>query len=85
MKWSRKLTVPLETQDGKTLRTLKEAAAYATALPVEYQTRPQWQHAAKLLMEAAKGGSVEAATDQVEKALFLDMRLAFKTKKPRSD
>jgi hypothetical protein len=36
------------------------------------QRRNQWQHAAKLTMEAATGGDVDAATDQLKLALLLD-------------
>lgn len=82
MAWSRKLSRNLETVDGKTLVTLLDAGAYASSLPVQYSTRPQWQHAAKLLMAAANGGSVRAATEQVEKALFLDMRLKIREPRP---
>lgn len=78
--WRRKLTKPLETRDGVKIRTLHEAAQFATALPIQYSSRQHWQHAAKLLMEAAEGkGSVEAASTQVERALFLDMRLEIGT------
>ena len=36
------------------------------------ERREYWQHAAKLLLEAAGGGSTEAVTDQLVMALMLD-------------
>lgn len=74
--WSTPLTRELRTIDGKVLRTLKDAATFATSIKdPQYSTRPTWQAAAARLMEAAEGGDVEKATTQVETALFWDMRL----------
>jgi len=43
--------------------------------PEHIQERNSWQRAAGLLMEAAEnGGSIEAATAQLELALFLETR-----------
>jgi hypothetical protein len=40
-----------------------------------YQDRNSWRRASELLMEAAeRGGSIEAATEQFELALFLEAR-----------
>ncbi len=36
------------------------------------ERREYWQHAAKLLIDASKGGSVEAVADQLIMALMLD-------------
>lgn len=81
-RWSRKLTRELRTIDGQVLRTLKDAADFATDITdPQYSTRPTWQAAAARLMEAAEGGDVEKATTQVETALFWDMRLDLKQKK----
>ena len=75
MKWSRKFSRVLYTVDGEALKTLSDARAYAVALPANYSSRNHWQHAAKLMLEAADGGDIEAASNLVELALVLDMRL----------
>ena len=74
-RWSRKLPRIVVTSDGFTLGTLAEASAYMLTLPEGIQLRPYWQHAAKLVMEAAGGGDITAATDQIALALLLDGRL----------
>lgn len=77
-RWNRRLTRVLWTRDGIELRTLADAAKFASdpeRLPEHYQQRPHWQTAARLMMAAAQGGSIGAATWQIYKALFLDMRL----------
>jgi hypothetical protein len=73
--WNRKLTRPLYTRDAHTIRTLADAREYALSLPAGHSLRQQWQRAAELMLEAASGGSVAAASEQIERALFLDMRL----------
>ncbi|MGZ3715198.1 MAG: hypothetical protein ACXVA4_07260 [Ktedonobacterales bacterium] len=41
--------------------------------PKHIQERGSWQYAAELMILAAeRGGSIEAATTQIEDALFLD-------------
>jgi hypothetical protein len=52
--WSRHLDPPINTPDGKTLRTLKDAAEYVLALPKKVQAEPAWQLAAKELKNAAE-------------------------------
>jgi hypothetical protein len=48
---------------------------FVLALPDHYQERNSWRRATELLMEAAeRGGSIEAATEQFELALFLEAR-----------
>ena len=43
--------------------------------PDRIQERGSWQHAAELMILAAeRGGSIEAATIQIENALFLEAR-----------
>lgn len=83
MAWSRKLTRELRTTDGTVLRTLRDAAAFATRLSPQYATRPTWQAAARKLLAAADGGDLEAATTQVETALFFDMKLQLEKAPPR--
>jgi hypothetical protein len=45
------------------------------ALPERYQDRNSWKRATELLMQAAEqDGDIETATEQVERALFLEAR-----------
>jgi hypothetical protein len=67
---SKKLTRPLPTKDGGTLRTVKDA--YMLALSKQRETRAQWQRAAELLLAQA---DVADLSEQVELALFYDAKL----------
>ena len=79
MSWSRKISKPLYTMDGKTLETLSDARAYAVALPEDHRSRQHWQRAAQLMLDATvDASSIPAASKQIELALFLDRRLDFK-------
>jgi hypothetical protein len=69
---SRKLTRPLHTKDGGTLRTVLDARTYMLALSEDREHRAQWQRAAQLLLEEA---DVAALSKQVELALFFDAKL----------
>ena len=69
---SQKLTRPLVTKDGGTLRTVLEARAYMLALPKGRETTAQWQRAAKLLLGEADVADFSKA---VELALFYDAKL----------
>jgi hypothetical protein len=69
---SQKLTRPLPTKDGGTLRTVAEARAYMLGLSKSRELRSQWQRAAELLLEEA---DVAALSKQVELALFYDAKL----------
>jgi len=62
----KKLTRPLPTKDGGTLRTAAEARAYMLEL------NARWQRAAELLLAEA---DVAAFSKQVELALFMDANL----------
>jgi hypothetical protein len=53
MSWSRRFDEPIKTPDGKTLRTLQDAAEYVLALPPEVQSEQTWQRAADALRNAA--------------------------------
>lgn len=76
MKWSRNLTRVLRDRDGRTLRTLHDAREYVLELDEHHASDRTWQHAAELMMDAAKGGDIEACTRQIELAMFLDARLS---------
>jgi len=49
---SQKLTRPIPTKDGGTLRTVLDARTYMLALPKRRETTVQSQRAAELLLEA---------------------------------
>ena len=69
--WSAKLTRTIVLKDGTTLATLADARAFILKEPKHIQERGSWQHAAELMILAAeRGGSIEAATIQIENALF---------------
>jgi hypothetical protein len=68
--WNGKFTRPVYTRDGQTIRTLADAREYALCLPVGHSQRQQWHRAAELMLEAASGGSIAAASAQIERALF---------------
>jgi len=69
---SQKLTRPLPTKDGGTLRTAAEPRAYMLALPKDRELNARWQRAAELLLAEA---DVAAFSKQVELALFMDANL----------
>jgi hypothetical protein len=71
--WSAKLSRPIELKDGTRLRTLADVRDFILEQPEHIQERSFWQHAAELLINAAEdGGDIEAATKQIELALFFD-------------
>ena len=67
---SQRLTRPLPTKDGGTLRTVLDARSYMLQLSKSRQRSAQWQRAAKL----AKA-DVGAFSRQVEFALVYDGKL----------
>ena len=69
---SQKLTRPLVTKDGGTLRTVMDARTYMLALPKRRETTAQWQRAAELLLD---GVDVADFSKAVELALFYDAKL----------
>jgi len=69
---SKKLTRPLPTKDGGTLRTVAEARAYMVALPKDRELSARWQRAAELLLAEA---DVADFSKQVELALFMEAKL----------
>ncbi len=77
--WHRKLARPVRTTDGAILETLQDGVAYALAVPERKANQPAWQAAAGLLAAAGEAGTaeaIEAATKQLEFALFEGKRLA---------
>jgi hypothetical protein len=69
---SKKLTRPLPTKDGGTLRTVAEARTYMLGLSKARELRAQWQRAAELLLAEA---DVADFSKQIELALFYDAKL----------
>jgi hypothetical protein len=64
------------------LDTLADAANYILAQPERYQDRNAWRRATELLMQAAEQeGDIEAATEQFERALFLEGEVSIGTEK----
>jgi hypothetical protein len=73
--WESPLARPIRLKDGTAFHSLGDAARFVLALPNQLQDRNSWRRATELLMEAAEhGGSIEAATEQFELALFLEAR-----------
>jgi hypothetical protein len=73
MSWDTPLARPLKPKDHAELRTLDDARRFMLKLPDDVAAWNAWQHATKLLLEAAKSGSksaIDEATDQIALALF---------------
>jgi hypothetical protein len=77
--WSAKLARPIGVKGGTKLGTLADVRAFILEQPDYIQERQAWQRAAELLIEAADDqGRIDAATKQVERALFLEARLVLR-------
>ena len=76
-----KLTEPLPTTDGGTLRTIGDAVEYMTELPKERELKQAWQHAAKLIIAREP---VAAVTRHLSLALFTDAKLDLGHKRARA-
>jgi hypothetical protein len=60
---------------GETLRLLSDCRTYALDLDREEALSRPWQHAAKLMLEAAEGGSLEEVVPQIERILIHENKL----------
>jgi hypothetical protein len=69
---SKKLTRPLATKDGGTLRTILDARVYMLRLSKDRERSALWQRAAQFLLEHA---DVAALSGQVELALVYDGKI----------
>jgi hypothetical protein len=67
-----KLTRPLPTKDGGTLRTVLDARTYMLGLSADREMRQQWQRACELVLAEA---DVAALSRQIELAPFYDAKL----------
>ena len=76
-----KLTEPLPTTDGGTLRTVADAVRYMLALSKQRELGAAWQQAAKLILNRA---DAEAITRQLSLALFMDAKLDLGHKRARA-
>ena len=76
-RWSAKLARPIVLKDGTRLVTLGDVRMFILKQSEHIQDRASWHQAAELVILAAEhGGSIDAATAQVEDALFLEARYA---------
>src|SRR6266705_4198335 len=69
---SRKLTSPLPTKDGCTLRTIGEACEYMAAIGKERELRPHWQRVRELMLQEA---DVAAVSWRVRLAVLKDAKV----------
>ena len=69
---SQNLDRPLPTRDGGTLRTIREACDYMSAIGTQRELRPHWQQACKLILAKADVMTVSRA---LELALFMDAKM----------
>ena len=77
--WIRKLSEPVKVIGRKApIATLAEARAFILKLPPARQASNEWQHAAKLMLAAAEGGDIAAATRQLQFVLLMAGKLDMK-------
>jgi hypothetical protein len=69
---SRKLTSPIPTKDGGTLRTIGEACEYMAAIGKERELRPHWQQVRELMLQEA---DVAAVSWRVRLAVLKDAKV----------
>jgi hypothetical protein len=68
--WKRRFDEPIPRPKGKPLLTLRDAAAYITALPKKEADAPEWQAAIEaLILVAESGGPTMMARIGVMRAL----------------
>jgi hypothetical protein len=69
---SKKLTPPIPTKDGGTLRTILQACEYMAAIGKERELRPHWRQVRELMLQ---GAEVAAVSWQVRLAVLKDAKL----------
>ena len=69
---SRKLTSPIPTKDGGTLRTIGEACEYMAAIGKERELRPHWQRVRELMLQEA---DVAAVSHRARIAVLKDAKV----------
>jgi hypothetical protein len=73
--WRQKLPRPIVIRGGKTLRLLSDCRSYVLGLDEYESARAPWQHAAKLMIAAAEGGSLEEVVAQFERIVIHENKL----------
>jgi hypothetical protein len=68
----------MKLRDGTILCTLADGRAFVLGLSKDQQLRLSWQEATRLMLEACENGQIPTATDQLERALFLNYFLELK-------
>jgi hypothetical protein len=69
---SQKLSSPIPTKDGGTLRTIKDACDYMAAISKEREQLPHWQRVRKLILEES---DMEALSWQIRLAVLMDAKI----------
>jgi len=69
---SRKLTSPIPTKDGGTLRTIEEACKYMAAIGKERELRSHWQRVRELMLQEA---DVAAVSHRARLAVLKDAKV----------
>jgi len=69
---SKKLSPPIPTKDGGTLRTILEACEYMAAIGEERELRPHWQRVRELMLQEA---DVAPVSWEVRLAVLKDAKL----------
>jgi hypothetical protein len=73
--WRRKLPRPIKVRGGETLRLLSDCRTYALKLDRDKALSRPWHHAAKLMLEAAEGGSLEEVVQHIERIVIHENKL----------
>jgi hypothetical protein len=69
---SKKLTPPIPTKDGGTLRTILQACEYMATIGKERELLPHWHQVRELMLQEAE---VAAVSSQVRLAVLKDAKL----------
>jgi hypothetical protein len=69
---SRKLTSPIPTKDGGTLRTIEETCEYMAAIGKERELRSHWQRVRELMLQEA---DVAAVSQRARLAVLKDAKV----------
>jgi hypothetical protein len=69
---SKKLTPPIPTKDGGTLRTIVQACEYIAAIGKERELRPHWRQVRELMLQEAE---VAAVSWRIRLAVLKDAKL----------
>jgi len=80
---SKKLTPPVPTKDGGTLRTIQEACEYMAAIGEERELRRHWQHVRKLILD--EEAHVLAVSWQLRLAILKDAKFDVTASPSRTD